>query len=105
MLAKARGGDQLGPQSVGSGLVSAALAMRYDVNPCDVHLDAGKADGLQDGEGRRNRSMRTGLEGWKGEVRIAEGPGDPHRRLTPLTEQSWEDFAARADTAMEPWQD
>jgi len=97
MLAKARGGDQLGPQVL-SGLVR-PLAMRYDVNPCDVHLIHERLTGLKT-EKDDEISMRTGLEGWKGVVRIAEGQAILTDDFTN-DRAEWEDFAVRVDTAMD----
>lgn len=71
MLALAWGGEEQGPAAL-KGLLR-PLVIRYDVNPCDGLLIREKVTGE-----KTNRddeiSMRTGLEGWKGKVRIAEAP-------------------------------
>ena len=71
--------------------------MRYDVNPCDALLLREKLTGRK-AEGDDERSMRTGLEGWKGTVRIGEGkvvevPDDPSR-------EGWQTLAAGVDRAI-----
>lgn len=96
MLAKARGGDQLGPKVL-DGLLR-PLAIRYDVNPCDIHLVKEKLSGSKT-EKDDERSMRTGLEGWKGKVRIAEGPAIQTDGYT-TDRSSWESFAHQIDEAM-----
>ncbi len=97
MLAKARGGDRLGPQVL-SGLVR-PLVIRYDVNPCDMYLVKERILGTKT-EKDDERSMRTGLEGWKGTVRIAEGPSIDADDCTN-DRTGWESYAYKVDHAME----
>lgn len=97
MLAKARGGDRRGPEVL-SGLVR-PLAIRYDVNPCDAHLVKEKLLGTKT-EKDDERSMRTGLEGWKGKVQIAEGAAIQCEDC--LNDRSgWESFAYKVDHAIQ----
>jgi hypothetical protein len=70
MLAKARGGDELGPKALAN--ILRPIAIRYDVNPCDGLLIKERLIGTKDKKDDE-RSMKSGLEGWKGVVRIAEG--------------------------------
>lgn len=70
MLGLALGGEEKGAAAL-DGLLR-PLAVRYDVNPCDAMLVKEKATGLKE-EGDDEVSMREGLLGWKGRVRLAEG--------------------------------
>ena len=97
MLAKARGGDRLGPQVL-TGLVR-PLVVRYDVNPCDMLLIKERLDGIKT-EKDDERSMRIGLEGWKGTVRIAEGVAIESVDFAN-DRAGWESYAQRVDDAME----
>ena len=95
MLGMAWGGEELGASAL-RGLLR-PVSMRYDVNPCDALLLREKLKGTKS-EGDDERSMRTGLEGWKGTVRIGEGkvvevPDDPSR-------EGWQTLAADVDRAI-----
>ena len=70
MLGLAWGGEEKGAAAL-DGLLR-PLAVRYDVNPCDAMLVKEKVTGLKE-EGDDEVSMREGLLGWKGRVRLAEG--------------------------------
>lgn len=95
MLAKARGGDDLGPQALAH--IMRPIAIRYDVNPCDALLIKERLIGAKD-EKDDERSMKSGLEGWKGVVRIAEGATlqTDHEN----SREGWAAFARSVDHAI-----
>ena len=96
MLAKARGGDQNGP-AVLSGLLR-PLAIRYDVNPCDMRIVKERVLGSKT-EKDDELSMRVGLEGWKGKVQIAEGEAVLSDDCTN-DRSGWESLAFKVDSAI-----
>jgi len=69
MLGLAHGGEKAGADVL-SGLVR-AVAIRYDVNPCDARVVAERIRGEKLAEDDVV-SMLEGLRGWKGKVRLAE---------------------------------
>ena len=95
MLGLAWGGEEKGAQAL-SGLLR-PLAIRYDVNPCDAMLVKEKLTGIKavhDDE----VSMRDGLLGWKGHVRMAEGA--PLELAGLEGKGSWAEAAAQLDHGM-----
>lgn len=95
MLAKARGGDELGPRALRN--ILRPIAIRYDVNPCDALLIKERLVGGKD-EKDDERSMKSGLEGWKGVVRIAEGVTLPTDHEN--SREGWTEFARNVDHAI-----
>lgn len=69
MLGLAWGGENDGP-AVLQGLLR-PVVIRYDINPCDMLLVREKLTGEKE-EREDERSMRLGLEGWKGRVQCHE---------------------------------
>ncbi|MGB0171401.1 MAG: 1-acyl-sn-glycerol-3-phosphate acyltransferase [Flavobacteriales bacterium] len=96
MLALARGGEKAGAEVL-NGLIR-AVAIRYDVNPCDGRVVAERLRGEKLPEDDV-ASMLEGLSGWKGRVRLAE--------TRPLTfdgmvgKEGWAEAALGVDAALE----
>lgn len=95
MLAKARGGDDLGPRALAN--ILRPIAIRYDVNPCDGLLIKERIVGTKD-KRDDERSMKFGLEGWKGVVRIAEG--STLQADHENSREGWAAFARNVDHAI-----
>lgn len=83
MLGLAWGGEEDGP-SVLSGLLR-PVVIRYDINPCDQLLVREKLTGVKE-EKDDERSMRLGLEGWKGRIQCQE----TESIAIPTADSSWD---------------
>ena len=95
MIGLAWGGEEKGP-GVLNGIIR-PLAIRYDVNPCDAALVKESWTGRKTSEDDE-RSMLTGLEGWKGRVHMMECPtldveAEPDR-------EGWAQWALAVDDAI-----
>ncbi len=95
MLGMAWGGEEQGAAAL-KGLLR-PVSMRYDVNPCDALLLREKLTGHK-AQGDDERSMRAGLEGWKGVVRIAEG--EAVQVPEDLSREGWQILASDVDRAI-----
>lgn len=95
MLGLAWGGEEKGARAL-EGLVR-PVVIRYDVNPSDALLVREHVSGIK---GQRDdiESMKLGLEGWKGMVRMAEGPTVPTD--FPEDKEGWNLMAAEIDRRM-----
>jgi len=95
MLALAHGGEKEGADVL-SGMVR-AVAIRYDVNPCDARVVAERIRGEKLPEDDVV-SMLEGLRGWKGKVRLAEST--PFHFPGMVGKEGWSEAAGTVNRAM-----